>query len=233
MISNKTIIFAAAAFATTNAVAIKSQVQTQDFWGDVAGGFEDAWDWTKGAGESAYKWTKSAAYDVGDAFVNSYDWMEDGGNWEALGKTLTVSMKTGIVDGNFGQGWDIFTNSDLYYGDTWDDLENYKKMMEDHKKMCATTQPKVGEPIPGNEYGDNFTENFNLTLDETGTPKLAIYGAFGNIKDPNHKMMRSRDCERADCLNPCYGEIGECFKCAQGLINNEGERSNICDKCTV
>ena len=99
--------------------------------------------------------------------------------------------------------------------------------------MCKTFQPPVGEPIPGNEYGDNFTENFNVTLDETGTPKKAIYGAFGNINDPNHKMMRSRECERADCLNPCYGEIGECFKCAQGLINNAGERSNICDKCTV
>ena len=49
--------------------------------------------------------------------------MEDGDNWEALGKTLTVSMKTGIVDGDLGKGWDIFTNSDLYYGDTWDDLE--------------------------------------------------------------------------------------------------------------
>merc|ERR1739844_664097 len=129
---------------------------TQDFWGDVAGGFEDAWDWTKGAGESAYKWTKSAAYDVGDAFVNSYDWMEDGDNWEALGKTLTVSMKTGIVDGDLGKGWDIFTNSDLYYGDTWDDLENYKKMMEEH--------------IPGNEYGDNFTYNFFITIEVTGTP---------------------------------------------------------------
>ena len=132
MISNKTIIFAAAAFATTNAVAIKSQVQAEGFLDDIAGGFEDAWDWTKGAGESAYKWTKSAAYDVGDAFANSYDWMSDGDNWEALGKTLGVSIKTGIWDGDFEGGWDLFTNGDLYYGDTWDDLENYKKMLEEH-----------------------------------------------------------------------------------------------------
>ena len=92
MISNKTIIFAAAAFATTNAVAIKSQVQAEGFLDDIAGGFEDAWDWTKGAVESAYKWTKSAAYDVGDAFGSSYDWMSKGENWDTLGKTWAVAM---------------------------------------------------------------------------------------------------------------------------------------------
>ena len=119
MISNKTIIFAAAAFATTNAAAIKTQVQAEGIWGDIESGFGSAWDWTKGAGESAYKWTKSAAYDVGDAFANSYDWMEDGGNWEALGKTLAVSMNQGIIKGDWEGGWDTFTNSDLYYGDTW------------------------------------------------------------------------------------------------------------------
>ena len=233
MISNKTIIFAAATFATTNAAAIKTQVQAEGIWGDIESGFGSAWDWTKGAGESAYKWTKSAAYDVGDAFKNSYDWMEDGGNWEALGKTLTIAMKTGVVDGDWEGGWDVFTNGDLYYGDTWTEFEKAKKMKEDHKKMCKTFEPKVGESIPGNEYGDNFTENFNLTLDDSGAPKKAIYGAFGNINDPNHKMMRSRECERADCLNPCYGVFGECYKCAMGLVNNEGERSSICDSCTV
>ena len=94
MISNKTIIFAATALATTNALTIEAQVEAEGIlnWGGIDDAFKSAWDWTKGAGESAYKWTKSAAYDVGDAFESSYDWMSKGENWDALGKTWAVAM---------------------------------------------------------------------------------------------------------------------------------------------
>ena len=63
MISNKTITFAAVAFATANGLTVQSKLRAEaqaeaEFLGAVGDAFEDAWDWTKGAGESAYKWSK-------------------------------------------------------------------------------------------------------------------------------------------------------------------------------
>jgi len=60
--------------------------------------------------------------------------------------------------------------------------------------MCAAFEPKVGQPTtPGGYY--NFTDDFNYKLMMSGVPLTAIYGAFGDISDPNHKMMDMRACQ--------------------------------------
>ena len=55
--------------------------------------------------------------------------MKDGDNWEALGKTLVGSTFTGF-SGDWEKGWELFTNSKMYYGDTYDKKEAMKKKKE-------------------------------------------------------------------------------------------------------
>jgi len=152
--------------------------------------------------------------------------MKEADNWEAMGKTMLGATITGF-SGDWEGGWDLFTNSDMYYGDTYDDIEAAKKKQEEYEKMmqqqaefCATNEPKVGEPMPGSRY--TTTSEFNYQLYVNRVDYRAIYGAFGNIEDPNHVMIDPRDCEAVDCLNPCYGEneFGACSKCAQYLFDN-------------
>jgi len=136
--------------------------------------------------------------------------MKEGDNWEAMGKTMVGATVTGFK-GDWEGGWDLFTNPKMYYGDTYDDIEAakkqkeaYDKMMKEQAKFCATNKPKVGKPIPRSRY--TITEEFNYQLYKNRVDYRAIYGAFGNIEDPNHVMIDPRDCEAVDCLNPCYGE---------------------------
>merc|ERR1712242_142089 len=53
--------------------------------------------------------------------TDAYDWASDGDNWEALGKTTFGAAVTGF-SGDWEGGWDLFTNSDMYYGDTYDKI---------------------------------------------------------------------------------------------------------------
>jgi len=105
--------------------------------------------------------------------------------------------------------------------------------MQQQAEFCATNEPKVGEPMPGSRY--TTTSEFNYQLYVNRVDYRAIYGAFGNIEDPNHVMIDPRDCEDVDCLNPCYGEneFGACSKCAQYLFENEGARNSVCNLCVV
>ena len=57
--------------------------------------------------------------DIADFGVDSWDWISDGDNWEAAGKTLGYGSLA-LLTGNPEQAWDMWTNEDLYYGDTWD-----------------------------------------------------------------------------------------------------------------
>merc|ERR1712026_519258 len=144
MISNKTITFSAAGLAYANGLAIQSKLQarveSQDIFSDMAdwtvgavgdagswfeGAGNDIADWTEGAVQDVGSWTVNAFSDVGDAFVDAanwtggaftdaYDWMKDGDNWEAMGKTMVGATVTGF-SGDWEGGWDLFTNSKMYY----------------------------------------------------------------------------------------------------------------------
>merc|ERR1712203_447077 len=50
-------------------------------------------------------------------------------NWEALGKTILGATITGFK-GDWEGGWDLFTNSSMYYGETYDNIEDRKKAAE-------------------------------------------------------------------------------------------------------
>merc|ERR1719361_1015737 len=123
MISNKTITFAAVGFASANALALqaklKAQVETEDVFGDIG-------DWFEGAANDTADWFEGAANDIADwtagAFTDAYDWISDGSNWEALGKTILGATITGFK-GDWEGGWDLFTNSSMYYGETYDNIE--------------------------------------------------------------------------------------------------------------
>merc|ERR1711997_191035 len=134
MISNKTIAIAAVGFASANALALqaklRAQVESQDIFSDFA-------DWTVGAANDAVDWSEGAFTDAGNwtagAFTDAYDWVKDGDNWEALGKTLLGATITGF-SGDWEGGWDLFTNSSMYYGETYDNIEDKKKAAEQAQK---------------------------------------------------------------------------------------------------
>merc|ERR1711902_297728 len=109
MISNKTISIAAVGFASANALALQAKLKAQVESEDV---FSDAADWTEQAFVDAGNWTAGA-------FTDAYDWISDGSNWEALGKTILGATITGFK-GDWEGGWDLFTNSSMYYGETYD-----------------------------------------------------------------------------------------------------------------
>ena len=82
--------------------------------------------------------------------------------------------------------------------------------------MCQSYEPQPEQPIPDSIYDDNFTEDFNYQLEVKGIPYKVVYGQLGDIQDPDHETIRTRDCEAVDCLNPCY-EDGSCYYCADHL----------------
>lgn len=55
----------------------------------------------------------------GEVFVDGYNWMADGSNWEALGKVI-VGTGANIISGDFEKALEISTNWDLYEGKNWD-----------------------------------------------------------------------------------------------------------------
>jgi len=165
--------------------------------------------------------------------------MKEGDNWEALGKTIAGATVTGF-SGDWEKGWDVFTNSKMYYGETYEKIaaqkeakKAYEKAMREQAAMCAKFEPKVGQPGPGGRF--TYTDDFNYELMMNGVPAKAIYGAFGDIQDPNHKMMDMRDCAEVDCMNPCYGQnqYGACNKCTMYMLKHKGARHSVCDLCVV
>ena len=105
--------------------------------------------------------------------------------------------------------------------------------MKKQAEFCAKYEPKVGQPIKGK--GMSFTLNFNMELLTKNVPAKAIYGAFGDISDPKHKMMDLRACAKVDCMNPCYGQnqYGACNKCTMYMLKHKGARHSVCDLCVV
>ena len=156
-------------------------------WIEKAG--NDVSDWTAGAAADVSDWVNTAASDAmtdgkkaldategalndaanwtAGAFTDAYDWMKDGDNWEALGKTIVGSTVIGF-SGDWEKGWELFTNSDMYYGNTYDKIEKqkkqkkaYDKVMKKQAEMCSKFEPKVGQPIKkGGRM--TYTDNFNM-----------------------------------------------------------------------
>merc|ERR1712167_515857 len=101
MNTTKTITLSAAFVAYASAVRVQTQAQARAQAMDI---FDDIGSWTE------------------RAFTDAYDWASDGDNWEALGKTTFGAAVTGF-SGDWEGGWDLFTNSDMYYGDTYDKID--------------------------------------------------------------------------------------------------------------
>merc|ERR1739844_495056 len=145
------------------------------------------------------------------------NWMADEDNWENLGRAIASPVYTPAY--NVGGG-------------------------PSHEEMCLTYEPQPGELIPDNpeegyynDYDETYTVDFNYQLENSGIPSKMIYGLFGDTTAPDYRMMRTRDCEAVDCLNPCY-EDGSCFKCADAALESaketgDGVRIPVCDLCSV
>lgn len=68
---------------------------------------------------SGIDWFSTTGFYDGAADV--VDWVSDEGNWAALGKTLLSATITGF-SGDWEGGWDMFTDSSMYYGNTYDEI---------------------------------------------------------------------------------------------------------------
>jgi len=55
---------------------------------------------------------------IADGTVDTVNWMGDGSNWEAAGKTLGYGSLA-LITGNPDTAWELWTNEDLYTGDGW------------------------------------------------------------------------------------------------------------------
>ena len=100
-----------------------------DIAGWTIGAGNDIADWTVGAGGDIADWTVGA----GNAFIGGLDdawnWVSDGDNWEALGKTLGTSALLAVT-GNFEEAGSLLTNEDLYTGEGYDEIERRKEEYE-------------------------------------------------------------------------------------------------------
>ena len=91
--------------------------------------------------------------DIVDFSVDGLDWMSDGSNWGAAGKTLGYGSLA-LLTGNPDDALAMWTNSDLYYGDTWDKIdENKEKAKEQKAKIKAAHEDYLKK---ANEYNANL-----------------------------------------------------------------------------
>ena len=115
----------------------------QDAFDWTAGAGEDAFDWTVGAGENAidwtvdagdagFDWTVGAGTDFFGGLEDGINWMTDGDNWEALGKTLGTSALLAL-SGDFEAAGSLLTNEDLYTGEGYDEIERKKEELARRK----------------------------------------------------------------------------------------------------
>lgn len=95
---------------------------------------------------------------------------------------------------------------------------------------CSVYEPKVGENVPGSS--NNTSKEFNDELMINNIDFLSIYSLFGPNPDPNSYSIDPQECEDVDCLNPCYGALGECDICANHFLNHN-ERHSDCDNCKI
>ena len=178
--------------------------------------------------------TGTGFYDGAESVVN---WIGDLDNWEALGKTLWSATLTGF-SGDWEGGWDMFTDSSMYYGNTYDEIEAlqaqaeaYEELMAEIEEFCAAFTPAVGE-VGDSRY--TYTSDFNYELRMAGVADAAIYDFLGPVGSESYTYVDSRSCEYEDCMHPCYGDnqLGACYTCAFHAIRGRG-RYEICDLCVL
>ena len=104
--------------------------------------------------------------------------------------------------------------------------------MEQIEEFCAEFTPAVGER---GTSGWTYTSDFNYELRMAGVADAAIYDYLGPVGTDNYTYVDSRSCDAQDCMHPCYGDsqFGACNKCAFHLMENEGERHEVCDLCLL
>ena len=97
----------------------------ENAWDDVGDAFDDLGDWAEDAWDDFVDWGEGAVEDVVDAFedfgegiVDIGEWIIDGSNWEALGKTL-LGGAASALQGDFDKAGKLLGNSDHYSGDFW------------------------------------------------------------------------------------------------------------------
>ena len=252
---NNITISAGLLLASASAVSVRSQTKGSG----LANTISDIGNWLENAGQdigdffendfvdffeetipntamSGIDWFETTGlYAAGDSVV---DWVGDTSNWEALGKTLLSSTLTGF-SGDWEGGWDMFTDSSMYYSNTYDEIEAlqaqaeaYEELMAEIAEYCADFTPAVGE-VGESRY--TYTSDFNYELSIARINPAVIYDYLGPIGTDGYTYIDSRSCEADDCMHPCYGDnqFGACNKCAEHLMTNEGERHSVCDLCVL
>ena len=86
-------------------------------------------DWTEGAGADIADWAEGAGNDFIDGLEDGFDWVTNGDNWEALGKTLGTGALLAL-SGDFDAAGDLLGNEDLYTGEGYDEIERKKEEYE-------------------------------------------------------------------------------------------------------
>ena len=59
--------------------------------------------------------------DLPSAVLVAVNWMTGGSNWEALWTTLVGSSAL-FFTGDTQESWEMFTDPEMYWGDTWDNM---------------------------------------------------------------------------------------------------------------
>jgi len=133
----------------------------------------------------------------------------------------------------------LFTNPEAYLGEYLDQQEMKDKMGDYAKQMlkknydeCALIDILV---LGRTQSGYTVTSDFNYQLRQNKIPEAAIYTPLGKLSGTNSVHIAARDCERVDCMHPCYGQdmMGACNKCAMHMMQHRGERHAVCDLCVV
>ena len=173
---------------------------------------------------SAQDWLVEAANDVYDGLEDAAEWIADGDNWENAFNTLTSSIGL-LYRGEWEESWKLFTNPEAYSGEYHDEqdmkeqMKNYaNQMLKKNYDECHLLDVPVGGRTSS---GYTVTSDFNHELRQIGIPEAAIYAPLGIISSGTHAVhITSRQCERVDCMHPCYGHdmMGACNKCAVHMM---------------
>ena len=102
--------------------------------------------------------------------------------------------------------------------------------------MCKTYSPQPHEVLQDNPevgyqniYEDTFTMHFLYEVLYMQDVNIdAIFGLLGEDNSNGQNLVSDWDCEKADCLNPCY-DNGSCYRCVEAAIEGEGMRLPICE----
>merc|ERR1712099_39376 len=132
---NKSSILAAT-IAIARGITLKAE--TKDILDDLENIGNDILDFSLGLGEDMIDLTINtgeALVDpdsyvelgngIWDGTIDTINWMGDGDNWEAAGKTIGYSSLM-LITGKPEDAWNMVSNDKLYLGETWDAIDDAK-----------------------------------------------------------------------------------------------------------